>query len=318
MLLSIIIPAYNAARSITDCIESIERNTSTDYEIVIIDDGSTDNQNEIIALLQKQFSNIRFYSQQNTGGLGARIYGFTKACGEYCTCVDADDFVSDNYVKVIATLVHDNPSANYFMLNNFRNDTAENVFTKERTIEEGKSVDKSWIVDKIIWGNEVAVWNKIYKTERAKKLYDLMDGYRNVIYCDDQLINVGYVALVRGGVQAIINDTAIYYHRRDLGVTSVQYSERQFNDLQVRIAFYYDKIEVLELNKKLRSKILYSYIRNIGGALRKFDPAIVEKNMSGKTREILRVIPRTIRPESPKDFMSLIYLWVAKIMAHTH
>lgn len=70
MLLSIIIPAYNAEKTITECIESIEKNNSADYEIVIVDDGSTDCQNEKIHILQEKYSNVKLYSQQNTGGLG--------------------------------------------------------------------------------------------------------------------------------------------------------------------------------------------------------------------------------------------------------
>lgn len=100
------------------------------------------------------------------------------------------------------------------MLNNFRNDTAEKIFTKERKNFNSVCENKSKIVDKIIWGHEVAVWNKIYKTDRASKLYRLMKDYRNVIYFDDQMFNVGYVALVPGKVNAVMNDIAIYYHKK--------------------------------------------------------------------------------------------------------
>lgn len=192
------------------------------------------------------------------------------------------------------------------MLNNYRNDIAADVFTKERLFCDSISFEKSEIVNKIVWGGEVAVWNKIYKTERAAKLYQLIQGYQNVIYCDDQLLNVGYISLA-GGVQAVIKDIAIYYHRKEAGVTSIQYSAKQFMDLQTRMAFYYEKRDELDLKEKLKSKILYSYIRNFGGAYRKFDLNVIKDNMSERTFQILKQIPMTIAPHSVKDLIGLIF-----------
>lgn len=96
--LSIIIPFYNADRYLERCIRSLEDQdiVSEDYEIICINDGSSDNSSSLVKELQSEFSNIYLVNQQNQGVSIARNNGINLAKGEYVLMIDADDYIRPN------------------------------------------------------------------------------------------------------------------------------------------------------------------------------------------------------------------------------
>lgn len=89
---SVIIPVYNKAEFLRECIDSIVNQTLDSLEIVIVDDGSTDNSPQIIEEYRKRYCNIKVITQENQGVIKARIRGYKNATGEYIGWIDADDF----------------------------------------------------------------------------------------------------------------------------------------------------------------------------------------------------------------------------------
>ena len=96
-MISVIITAYNAEKTIEKCLNSILDTKYNNYEIVIVDDGSTDNTEDIIELFATD--KIKYFSKPNTGVADSRNFGIEKANGDYITFVDSDDFVSSNYFE---------------------------------------------------------------------------------------------------------------------------------------------------------------------------------------------------------------------------
>ena len=103
---SVIIPAYNGDRYIQEAIACILAQTYTDYEIIVVDDGSTDNTPQII----KQYGDrIRYFSQINQGVAASRNLGLTKAEGEYIAFLDQDDvFLPHKLASQVALLEQNN------------------------------------------------------------------------------------------------------------------------------------------------------------------------------------------------------------------
>ena len=98
-MVSVIIPTYNDAKSIRQSLLSLFHQTDKDWELIIIDDGSTDG-----SLNQcKKFrdSRIQVFHTLNRGVSEARNLGISKATGEYITFIDSDDFVAENYLEKI-------------------------------------------------------------------------------------------------------------------------------------------------------------------------------------------------------------------------
>lgn len=102
-LVSLIIPVYNAEKWIKRCLNSILNNTYTNFEIICVNDGSTDGSSGIIKALQASDDRIKLVSQTNRGVSAARNAGLQQVRGEYVTFVDADDWVHPMYLASLVT-----------------------------------------------------------------------------------------------------------------------------------------------------------------------------------------------------------------------
>ena len=90
---SVIVPVYNVEQYLSDCLESICRQTLKGIEIIVVNDGSTDNSLSIIKSFQQKYSNIKLINKKNGGLSSARNAGIDMAVGEYLFFVDSDDFI---------------------------------------------------------------------------------------------------------------------------------------------------------------------------------------------------------------------------------
>lgn len=97
-LISVIVPAYNAENTLYKCIESIMNQTYKNLDIIIVDDGSTDNTKEIINKCISKDKRVRCMSQSNAGAAIARNNGLNIARGQYITFIDSDDYIADDLI----------------------------------------------------------------------------------------------------------------------------------------------------------------------------------------------------------------------------
>ena len=95
MKVSVIIPVYNTAPFIEECILSVQRQTLQDLEIILVDDGSTDNSKEIILYYMQRDNRIRYLYQDNSGAGTARNLGIEEARGKFIAFLDSDDMFYD-------------------------------------------------------------------------------------------------------------------------------------------------------------------------------------------------------------------------------
>lgn len=120
--ISIIVPVYNAEKFLFQCLESIINQTFTDFELILIDDGSTDNSGKICDEYAEKDSRIKVVHQQNQGQAAARNKGLDIACGEWIAMIDSDDFVELNMLEKLITAAQkenaDMCSCNFFSFDN--------------------------------------------------------------------------------------------------------------------------------------------------------------------------------------------------------
>lgn len=106
MKFSVIIPAYNVSSYLEGCVQSILKQTFENYEIIIVDDGSTDNTGIIADELSKNYHQVAVIHQSNGGASKARNTGISKSSGDYLLFLDGDDFWSDTqFLDAIATKI---------------------------------------------------------------------------------------------------------------------------------------------------------------------------------------------------------------------
>ena len=93
---SIIIPVYNSEKTIKRLLESILKQNFNDYEVIVINDGSTDKSEEVILNYKNKFNNYQYIFKENSGVSSTRNIGIKKALGKYILFADADDFFEEN------------------------------------------------------------------------------------------------------------------------------------------------------------------------------------------------------------------------------
>ena len=107
-LVSIVIPVYKVAEYLPFCLDSIDRQTYKDLEVVLVDDGSPDNCGELCDNYASHRDNVKVIHQPNQGLSAARNSGAKESSGQYVTFLDSDDVVSDDYVETLYCLIKKN------------------------------------------------------------------------------------------------------------------------------------------------------------------------------------------------------------------
>ena len=105
MKFSVIIPVYNAEKTLRRCVDSLLKQNYADAEIILVNDGSKDDSGHICEEYAEHNMNVRYISQQNGGVSSARNAGLDAARGEYVLFVDSDDYVTEEFFSCIEQTV---------------------------------------------------------------------------------------------------------------------------------------------------------------------------------------------------------------------
>ena len=168
MLLSIIIPAFNCEKSIKHTVDSIISSGLTDYEIVIVNDGSTDNTALVCNSLCSQYKFIKYSEQKNSGVSAARNRGISIAAGEYILFFDADDTAEKNgFSECVDIIKSENPDILIFGMS-FDYYKNGKIYRKDKLVPEqagllNKTQIKAEFESLYNTNSLTPVWNKFYK-----------------------------------------------------------------------------------------------------------------------------------------------------------
>ena len=105
MLISVIVPVYNVEKYLDQCIKSILNQSFSDYEVILVDDGSKDASGQMCDVYAKQYTNIKVLHKENGGLSDARNAGIKMAQGEYLLFVDSDDYIGEDSISEIVSVL---------------------------------------------------------------------------------------------------------------------------------------------------------------------------------------------------------------------
>lgn len=161
MLISIIIPVYNSEDSIRNCLNSILNQTIPNFEVVVINDGSTDNTLAILEEYAKKYSNIKVYSFENAGVSVARQRGINLASGEYFIFVDSDDTIESELLFNISLTIDSFPNVDLIRYQSYLVHDAPNKNNERYNFLDSVNVSMSGIEALKLWsrsGKKYAVY----------------------------------------------------------------------------------------------------------------------------------------------------------------
>ena len=148
--ISCIIPTFNRAPLLTEAIRSITRQTFSNWELIIVDDGSTDNTESQVKSFTERDSRIMFYKNPRTGGSAARNFGISKALGEYVAFLDDDDISLPHRFE--SQLKAAKKSGNSFMVSGYqirKRDTGKLISEQKLELKgNGSGFPSRWLINR--------------------------------------------------------------------------------------------------------------------------------------------------------------------------
>lgn len=246
--ISVIIPLYNAEKYIAKCIESILRQSYENFELIIVDDGSTDNSYDSV----KNFHDERivFLSKENGGVASARNMGLDHAKGEYCVFVDADDVLnSDTYLEeLVAQSEYD-----YVVGGLTHCYYKDGVEQGRNAVSPGEHVGnklKEMPGEFFIKGFVHTSCGKLYKRAIIEENHL---RFEHVRLSEDSLFNANYLKFIKSW-KMIDRAGYSYIHRRNGENATAKFFR---SDIDVYIELY-QKLKELPVHKSIIKKTMYA------------------------------------------------------------
>ena len=245
-LISIIVPVYNVENYLKKCVYSILNQSYKNLEVILVNDGSTDNSGKICDELSREDSRIKVYHKDNGGLSDARNYGVAKANGEYVGFVDSDDYIDqymyENLYKAIRK--YNTQIAECGITRVYKNNKLRPHYDGEEysLVVDREGYLKEYLENRKVYGAAVC---KLLSIDLAKVL-KFPDGkvYEDVFYTLELLKKVDKYTLSSGNYY--------YYYIRGNSITTKTFSSRDMDYIEI-----IDKIGEYTLNNytKLKEKL---------------------------------------------------------------
>jgi len=220
IVLSIVVPIYNVEKYLDKCLDAFVRQNLKNTEIILVNDGSTDNTQSIIDIYVNKYPDLfKSFIKENGGLADARNYGVEKAKGKYITFIDPDDYVDDNYFN---TLLKDAVDGDLDLVVADMRYVWENN-KKEPMVQHGlNKVNDN--INKALFISSLSVCNKLFR----KELFDsLTVKFPEGLWYEDIPVTLAYITKAK---KIKYNDGPKYnYLQRSSSILGSSYSPKMYD-----------------------------------------------------------------------------------------
>ena len=256
ILVSIIVPVFNVEEYLDNCISSIVCQTYKNIEILLIDDGSTDNSANICDQWKEKDKRIKVWHKENSGISAVRNMGIKFCNGEYLLFVDSDDIVHEKYVEVLLNSLFEN-NCEMAMIN-WIDKFSDGSERKHEFSTLNKLLNREEFLDHIEDKNSYKgmVWNKIF----SKKIIEENNIYfdEKIFYAEDFLFVVRYASKIEK-IYYEFDEHLYYYFSRNGSATRTEFNYKKATFLNI----FDELIEIFQSNNvdtgRLKKHHLYFY-----------------------------------------------------------
>ena len=248
--ISVIVPVYKVEKYLNRCVDSILEQTFTDFELILVDDGSPDNCVKICDDYAKKDSRIRVIHKQNGGLSDARNVGidwvFKNSGSKWITFIDSDDWISPNYLEVLYNIVT-KQNKDISICNFVKTDGLnENIFSDRVSV-------KFWNTEELFCENNAVAtvaWGKLYKRDLFSKI-----RYPVGMLHEDAFVT--YKLLFKYYEVAVVEEPLYAYFQRDSSIMNMSWSPRRL----VAFDAYDEQIKFFKKNNfiKAYNRTIYAY-----------------------------------------------------------
>lgn len=246
-LFSIVMPAYNCGNSVGETIESVLSQSITDFELIIINDGSTDNTEQVLNQYHQEDERIRFTTIPNGGPGNARNKGIDLASGSYLIFIDSDDIMRIDTLKAYAGYIDKDKVDLIISSYNMK------VLDGEEVVDTRKvEAPNEYLKTHEDFLNQVyplmnkqlmyVVWNKLYKLSIVKANKVTFPPYKS---CEDRLFNIRYFNHVN--TCRVVDDVLYDYSFDGRNSLTNKYFDNKFDTF---VEFYRELLALTEKNRR--------------------------------------------------------------------
>lgn len=280
-LISIILPVYNTEEHIHLCINSILNQTLKNFEVIMIDDGSTDNSPAICDYYQDKDSRFFAYHKKNGGLSTARNYGIEKATGTFITFIDSDDYIDHDYLEYLYMLVTKyNTSMSLCQHRvHYMNGSVKDYGTcGDEMLSAEKCIERMLYHDVI----DTSAWAKLYE----KKLFDSIRYPEGKIFED---IATTYKLMARCEKISVGYESKYNYVFHENSIVNSKFTPKKLDLLEMTDIMAKD---VREKYPRLEKAVLR---RRVYARFSTLNQMLGVKNMSAEKKEIIKFIRENSR-----------------------
>lgn len=253
---SIIAPVYNAEAYLEECIDSVISQTFERWELLLVDDGSTDLSPSICDRYANQDNRIKAIHQSNKGAYLARLNGISRATGKYYVGLDADDMLRNNCLERLYSVI----SEYEVDLVSYQNTEVDDATVSQPILEPDKEYTKEEYLQAVIKNRCPSPWDKAIRMECVKRA-DYSEAPENQSISLDSLSIIPAICEISS---AYIISEALYVYRVHDGSISHSISERKLRDIARVYEFDERLIKKYNLYNDDIEKALYvDYLKNI-------------------------------------------------------
>lgn len=224
-MITIVVPVYNVEKYLCRCVDSILNQTYKEFEIILVDDGSTDSSGEICDSYSEKSEKIRVIHKKNSGPSIARNTGIETAVGNYITYIDSDDVVHPDYLKELYELLVRNDAELSCCNFSFFSDEKEPDFELDKTYQEfvlsGVDAMEGMLYGRFHGTSACAI---LMKTEMAKA-----NKFPPKKYHEDDLISFKY--FYSASKVAVTYEPMYFYFQRPGSIMHCKYGQIAIDEL---------------------------------------------------------------------------------------
>lgn len=291
---SIIIPVYNVQEYLSECLDSVINQTIENTEIIVVNDGSTDNSPQILAEYKTKFPELIIINQENRGISETRNQGLNAATGEYIAFVDSDDCIEDCMFErmygVIKREKADIVICNYILYNEKSQKQNSGKYIIEGDSEEG-CIERTKSLERFLTNDIKAyVWNKLVKRELFTENKISFPDFK---VCEDT--PVVFLLFAHSKKIFSMNEPLYYYRQREDSLTKT-YSIKSMEDMLKGCYIMRDHIEVDKVHAERLIPCYRAYmIKTLWAIHNKYFLQLCETRDKSNYSEFRKLVAKDVR-----------------------